>query len=277
MTAPKRSIRAVRARRAFTGRTLKRLDADTVNVFVTGAPLFTQERDRHVRGRRARIREQDVGLIRRPRRRRGLRPGPTSCPAPSRRSCCALRTTIGAGSGQYCARSTITGSVDVDLRRHRRVRQRRIFGFDVHREASARRHRLRLRRSARRRSAGTSASPPRRRRSGFAIRMNVSKNGPSRLRPGTSRRRRGDAGGFVSALPQRIASEVHRALRDARLIERHVDAERRIHQLRIRARVDREARAGRNRIRPRQRRQAFAQVLDRRRAFADACGLASSR
>ena len=40
--------------------------------------------------------------------------------------------------GQYCARSATTGCIEVTVRRHRRIRQRRVFRLDVHRQRARR-------------------------------------------------------------------------------------------------------------------------------------------
>ena len=100
----------------------------------TGAPFSRRNVIVTFAGSRAGIREQDVGLIRRARRRRGLRRGPISCAVAVTPKLLCASYHCGAGSGQYCARSTTIGSVDVDLRRDRGVGERRIFGLDVDRQ-----------------------------------------------------------------------------------------------------------------------------------------------
>ena len=79
------------------------------------------------------------------------------------------------------------------------------------------------------------------------------------------RRRLRHARGLVATGPQRRGAEVHRALHDARLIERDARTERRVQQLRLGACIDRQARRGPERVILRQRRGVLAQVRHVRR------------
>ena len=81
----------------------------------------------------------------------------------------------------------------------------------------------------------------------------------------------------MSADPQRVQPEVHRALGDAGQRERHFHAERLIHQVRVRANVHREALQRLEVVGPRHRAGVLAQIRDRRLIRPRSCGLASSR